>query len=153
MKTLYGPMTMPPPGKAAPDAEDAHARRQTALLKLRESTAAVKGAQTVKKHLLEVYEALTHCMAAFAHCLQCRVSELPGSLSKALKRLVRCAAFEIFFGIFIIANTVLIGVETEYEVHNSEDNAVIHALQVMFGIVFSFELVLRIAGEGKQFLL
>mmetsp|Transcript_77226 Transcript_77226/g.153175 ORF Transcript_77226/g.153175 Transcript_77226/m.153175 type:complete len:754 (-) Transcript_77226:35-2296(-) len=115
-----------------------------------------------KEEVTELRTACDETGLAFMNFVRRRSGRAPGELRASLKKVVRCPAFDLFFGLLILCNSVLIGVETQYnanvvaaavemETKPESPSQVLYILQMVFGVLFMIELLLRLGAEGREF--
>jgi len=75
------------------------------------------------------------------------------SWQEALLRFVSSSAFELMFGMLIVANSIYIGAQVSYAAHHPTDNEplVFFIFTQVFAVCFLLELVFRVAAEGPHF--
>eukprot|EP00928_Gymnodinium_smaydae_P056189 TRINITY_DN3960_c0_g5_i1.p1 TRINITY_DN3960_c0_g5~~TRINITY_DN3960_c0_g5_i1.p1 ORF type:complete len:486 (+),score=44.95 TRINITY_DN3960_c0_g5_i1:48-1505(+) len=109
------------------------------------------------KHAMQIMEEAAKYMSPGAKLA--KVGQQPKSLkahknerhSMPLKRIVDHYYFDTFFAFTIVANSVIIGWETEWKTRNNDDHQVAVVLGHICSLIFLVELVLRVCASKLKF--
>jgi len=145
-------------------AEQAESRRASVMQNLAHS-AKIFHADPFSRHwwkeeFTELRRACGHCGLVLMNFCRRRRDGTPSDMRMALRKVVLCPAFDMFFGLLILCNSVLIGVETHYNAtlvergrssggyNEDATGRLLEYLQLVFGILFTVELLLRFGAQG-----
>eukprot|EP00434_Breviolum_minutum_P026505 symbB.v1.2.023431.t1/scaffold2143.1/size88057/2 len=75
-------------------------------------------------------------------------------IDSCLYRLTKNPWFDIFFACIVVTNSVFIGVEVSYSIHNGgAAEPAIEAIRYGYAVIFAVELVIRVSANGLKFFL
>ncbi|CAE7416797.1 Scn11a, partial [Symbiodinium natans] len=75
-----------------------------------------------------------------------------GSLAASLRNFVHSTAFDSFFALLVMTNTIFIGAEVQQTLEHGEQPEVFVIIQYIYTGFFVLELLMRLAAGGRQFL-